>query len=81
MVWLMDFRSHSKSEQFATLSHFDHSKSRLVQILNPHGIQVVNVCLIIKWSVYQMTFEYPTRKVWYTDDHLNIEPVFNSVPS
>ena len=31
-----DFRSHLKSRQFATLTLFDHSKSRLVRDSDPH---------------------------------------------
>ena len=36
MVGLLDFRSHSKSRPFANQPLFDHLKSRLVQILDPH---------------------------------------------
>ena len=39
MARLLDFRSHSKSGPFVTQSLFDHSKSRLVRILDPHCIQ------------------------------------------
>ena len=36
MVGLLDFRSHWKSGPFATQPLFGHSKSRLVQISDPH---------------------------------------------
>ena len=36
MVGLPDFRSHSQSRPFATQPLFDNSKSRLVQISDPH---------------------------------------------
>ena len=36
MVGLPDFRSCSKSRPFATQPIFDHSKSRLVRISDPH---------------------------------------------
>ena len=45
IVVLPDFRSHSKSRPFATQPLFDHSKSRLVQISDPHSISKVNAML------------------------------------
>ena len=39
--WLQDFRSHSKSGPFATQPIFNHSKSRLVQISDPHCILTI----------------------------------------
>ena len=36
MVGLPDFKSHSKSRPFATQPLFDHSKSRLVWVSDPH---------------------------------------------
>ena len=36
MFGLPDFRSYSKSRQFSTQPLFDHSKSRLVRISDPH---------------------------------------------
>ena len=36
MVGFPDFRSHSKSRPFATQPLFDHLKSRLVSISDPH---------------------------------------------
>ena len=36
MVELSDFRSHSKSGPYANQPLFDHSKSRLIQISDPH---------------------------------------------
>ena len=38
IVVLPDFRSHLKCRRFATQPLFDHSKSRLVQISDPHCV-------------------------------------------
>ena len=41
MVWLPEFRSHSKSRPFATQTLLDHSKSRLGWISDPHCTRLV----------------------------------------
>ena len=43
MVGLPDFRSHSKSRPFANQPLFDHCKSRLVWISDPHCILVFTI--------------------------------------
>ena len=50
MVGLLDFRSHFKSWLFTTQPLLHHSKSRLVQISDPHCIQIVEVYPICEWS-------------------------------
>ena len=54
MAGLHDFRSHSKSRPFADQPLFDHSKSRLVQILT-----VVIYCkhTFIKWGSEDQPFD------------------------
>ena len=50
MVGLPDFRFHSKSRPFATQTFFDHSKSRLVLISDPHWIQIISIFIKISWN-------------------------------
>ena len=63
MARLLDFRSHSKSGPFANQPLFDHSKSRLVQISDPHcivhNIQDTNLVSIVFSGAedYQVLFE------------------------
>ena len=54
MVGFTDFRSHSKSGPVATQTLFDHSKSRLVLIADPHST-VYNVSHKFKFKVF-LTF-------------------------
>ena len=46
MVGLPYFRSHSKSWPFETQPHFDHSKSRLVWISDPHCRELSVLCIL-----------------------------------
>ena len=47
IVWLPNFRSHSKSRPFATQPLCDHLKSRLVRISDPHCISHLEFRLIL----------------------------------
>ena len=69
VVGLPDFRSHSKSGPCATQPLFHHSKSRLVQISDPHCIQILDYFIQILKGTRKpdhlatrqlITFEYQT---------------------
>ena len=52
-----DFRSHLKSGPFPTQPLFDHSKSRLVRISDPHCSQegILKGCMILPSMYYTVT--------------------------
>ena len=61
MVGLLDFGSHSKSRPFEAQPLFDHSKSRLVWISDPHFIRHVLVPYLNGSAIQMSVIQIPTK--------------------
>ena len=76
MVELPDFRSHSKSRPFGTQPLFDHSKSRLVWISDPHCI--VPIKLHPKYKSFNFTRHQSAWSLSYSFKSFNRRTLRNS---
>ena len=64
MFGLPDFRSYSKSRPYSTQPLFDHSKSRLLRILDPHYTGLVWYSNPTKHNLFSILLRKNPRRMW-----------------
>ena len=68
-IFIMKYFCRVIGKIFKMIINFDYTVE--IWITDLSGIQVINICPIVKWSVFQMVFWIKDKIVPYSDHGLN----------